>query len=77
MKNIDDFLRLKHSMSVKALAEACNVSPGRISQLRHADSVPPELALDLEVATGGFLDAGDLSPVIKRARTFPIPTAAD
>ena len=69
MKTIDDFLILKPSrMPLKELAERCKVSSGRISQLRHAQTIPPELALDLEDATEGFLDAAELSPVIARAR---------
>lgn len=50
------------------LARAIGVSKGRLSQIRGGEKCPPELALKIEAATGGIVNASALSHVIALAR---------
>jgi DNA-binding transcriptional regulator YdaS (Cro superfamily) len=63
---LDAYLKQPEAPSLTALSAAIGVSK---SQLRSDDKWPPELALAVERATGGALDASDLSPVVAEART--------
>jgi DNA-binding transcriptional regulator YdaS (Cro superfamily) len=66
---LDAYLKQPEAPSLTALSAAIGVSKSRLSQLRSDDKWPPELALAVERATGGALDASDLSPVVAEART--------
>jgi DNA-binding transcriptional regulator YdaS (Cro superfamily) len=59
--------------SLTDLSLAIGVSKGRLSQLRHSEDWPPELALKAESATEGRLNAGTLSKVIAEARFRQVP----
>ena len=65
---LDGYLATPGAKSLTALALEVGCSKGRLSQLRDAVDWPPTLALDIERATDGALDAGMLSPVVARAR---------
>ena len=66
---LDAYLRRDDAPSLTDLAEKVGVSKARLSQLRGKTEVPPDMALKLEKATGGILDAASLSPIIADART--------
>ena len=68
MRTLDDYLRRKDAKRVTELSQELGVTAGRISQLRDATEWPPALALKIEAATDGFLDAGKLSVTISKAR---------
>jgi len=68
MKTLDDYLRRKGAKRVTDLSLELDVTPGRVSQLRHETAWPPGLALKIERATDGYLDASKLSRVIAEAR---------
>lgn len=68
MKTLDDYLRRKGSKRVTDLAAELSVTPGRVSQLRNATEWPADLALKIEEATGGYLNASHLSETIAKAR---------
>ncbi len=55
-------------MRLTELAKVMDVTPGRLSQLRSSKEWPPKLALAVEAATDGAVDAGFVSPVIAEAR---------
>lgn len=65
---LNDYLKLNDAKSLTALALELGVSKGRLSQLRNVAEWPPELALKVEQATGGYLDASRLSAVVAQAR---------
>ena len=65
---LDDYLRADGSKTLTALSKEIGVSKGRLSQLRKEKHCPPELALRLEAATGGALNASNLSPIVFDAR---------
>ena len=69
MKTLDDYLRTKGSKRVIVLAKELAVTPGRVSQLRFATEWPADLALKVEAATDGYLNASKLSVTIAKART--------
>jgi DNA-binding transcriptional regulator YdaS (Cro superfamily) len=54
--------------SLTELAKAAGVSKGRLSQIRGGEPCPPDLALRIEAATDGAVNASDLNHVIARAR---------
>ena len=65
---LEAYLKRKDAKNLTALSKALGISKGRMSQLRHAKEWPPELALGLEEATEGRLDASRFSAVIRKAR---------
>ncbi len=65
---LSEYLARPKAPTLTALAKLMNVTPGRLSQLRHSKEWPAEIALEAEKHTGGKLDAATLSPIIKRAR---------
>lgn len=70
---LDQYLKLPGAMSLTDLATAADISKARLCQLRKKKGkriadVPPRLALDLEKATAGQIDAAAISSVIRDAR---------
>lgn len=65
---LDTYLEGAGAMSLTAISLEIGVSKGRLSQLRHKTDWPPELAMKVESATKGALNASALSPVIAQAR---------
>lgn len=65
---LDQYLAKDGAKTLTALSLEIGVSKGRLSQLRHATDWPPDLALKVEAAVGGALDASALSQVVARAR---------
>ncbi len=70
---LDEYLASPDALSLTDLSEKVGVSKGRLSQLRQKDTrpnsdFPPRLALDLEGATEGKIDAATLSSVVADAR---------
>lgn len=65
---LEKYLKRPDAMNLTALSKALGISKGRMSQLRHEKDWPPELALKLEKATLGAIDASRFSPVVKMAR---------
>ncbi len=65
---LDRYLAIEGSKTLTALSLEIGVSKGRLSQLRHATDWPPDLALSVEQATEGALNASFLSQVVARAR---------
>ena len=65
---LSSYLAQDGAIPLTELAMAVNVSKGRLSQLRDSTEWPPELALKVEEATGGKLDASALSAIVARAR---------
>jgi DNA-binding transcriptional regulator YdaS (Cro superfamily) len=70
--DLDAYLAVPGAKSLTALSAEVGISKGRLSQLRHATDWPPELALKIERATSGKIDAGVISPIIAEAR-LPAP----
>lgn len=68
MQTLSQYLETEGAKSLTALSAEIGISKGRLSQLRDATDWPPELALNVERATAGALDASMLSPVVARAR---------
>ena len=68
METLDQYLRSDGAKRLTALAEEVGVTPGRLSQLRFVTGWPGDLALRIEEATGGALNASTLSPVVSKAR---------
>jgi DNA-binding transcriptional regulator YdaS (Cro superfamily) len=66
--DLDAYLTGDGAKSLTALSVEVGISKSRLSQLRHARNWPPELALKIERATDGAVDAGKISPVIADAR---------
>ena len=65
---LNDYLNRAGAKSLTELALELGVSKGRLSQLRNASEWPPDLALRLEDATAGALNASSLSDVVAKAR---------
>jgi DNA-binding transcriptional regulator YdaS (Cro superfamily) len=65
---LDAYLSQPKAKSLTALSLEIGVSKSRLSQLRHETTWPPELALKVEAATDGALNASFLSDVVARAR---------
>lgn len=70
---LKQYLALDGALSRNELCEKLNISGGRLSQLNDAiaggeGEWPADLALKIEEATGGALDASTLSSIIARAR---------
>lgn len=68
MKTLDTYLKSPGAKSLTALSAELDISKGRLSQLRNADEWPPELALKVEQATAGALNAAKLSHLVAKAR---------
>lgn len=65
---LNDYLAAPDAKTLTALSLEIGVSKGRLSQLRNATEWPPELALKVEGATAGKLNASFLSDVVAKAR---------
>lgn len=65
---LDTYLSRDGAKSLTALSAEIGISKGRLSQLRHATDWPPELALKVEKATDGLVNASEISAVIADAR---------
>lgn len=65
---LDTYLKRDDAKSLTALSVEIGVSKGRLSQLRDALDWPPDLALRIEDATAGALNASLLSPTVAKAR---------
>lgn len=74
-KTLDLYLK-KSGRKLTTLAEEAGVTKGRLSQLRTSTDWPPMLALKVEDVTRGELNASDLSPIVRQARTMPRDNAA-
>ncbi len=73
---LDAYLSRPDAKSLTALSLEMGVSKGRLSQLRNSTEWPPNLALDVERATAGELNAAELSGTVARARVTPVEQAA-
>ncbi len=62
------YLKSAGAKSLTALSLEVGLSKGRLSQLRNSTEWPADLALKVEAATGGALNASDLCHVVARAR---------
>jgi DNA-binding transcriptional regulator YdaS (Cro superfamily) len=65
---LDTYLSRPDAKQLTALALEVGISKSRLSQLRNSTDWPPDLALKIEGATGGVLDASRLSRVVALAR---------
>lgn len=65
---LSDYLGAPGAKTLTALSVEVGVSKGRLSQLRDATEWPPELAMKVEKATDGALNATVLSKVVADAR---------
>lgn len=65
---LDTYLSTGSAKTLTALSAEVGISKGRLSQLRNSTDWPPELAMKIEAATGGSLNASVLSSVIAQAR---------
>ena len=65
---LDTYLDRPGAMTLTALAGEVGVSKSRLSQLRDKTDWPADLALKIEGATGGALNASLLSPTVAKAR---------
>ena len=65
---LDTYLAQPNAKSLTALALEVGISKGRLSQLRHKTDWPPELALKVEQATDGAINASWLSHTVATAR---------
>lgn len=62
------YLKRTGAKSLTALAGELSISKGRLSQLRDETEWPPELALKVEAATGGAINASAISSIVRQAR---------
>lgn len=65
---LDTYLATDGAKSLTDLSVEVGISKGRLSQLRNSKEWPPELALKVERATGGQVDAALISPIVSEAR---------
>lgn len=65
---LDRYLAAPGAKTLTALSLELGVSKGRLSQLRHSKDWAADLALKIEAATDGALNASLLSQVVARAR---------
>lgn len=68
MTTLDAYLGRPDAKSLTDIAKQVGISKARLSQLRNSREWPPQLALEVEKATGGKLSASKLSPIIAQAR---------
>ncbi|MBO9380423.1 hypothetical protein GG804_27035 [Sphingomonas histidinilytica] len=76
MMTLDTYLASDGAKSLTALAAEIAISKGRLSQLRHSIDWPPDLALKVESATSGAINASSISKIIAAAREAPAQDAA-
>jgi hypothetical protein len=65
---LDAYLKKRGAKSLTDLSRELSVSKSRLSQLRFETTWPPDLALKIEAATAGAMNASKLSEVVARAR---------
>jgi hypothetical protein len=65
---LNEYLSIPDALTLTALSVECEVSKGRLSQIRSADDCPPDLALKLERVTAGQICASEISSTIRKAR---------
>lgn len=65
---LDQYFTRPGSLRLTDLSKAIGVTKGRLSQLRHSKDWPGSIALAVERATDGAVNASDLSPVVREAR---------
>ena len=68
MTTLATYLSRAGSKKLTDIATAVGISKGRLSQLRDKTDWPPQLALDVEAATNGGVDASELSAIVASAR---------
>ena len=68
---LDQYLKLEGSLSLTQLSHDVSISKGRLSQLRESTDWPPDLALRVESATAGIVNASMISPTVALARGVP------
>jgi DNA-binding transcriptional regulator YdaS (Cro superfamily) len=68
MLTLSQFLDTNGAPSLTDLAEKIGISKGRLSQLKSETDWPPDIALKIEAATHGAIDASAMSTIIQRAR---------
>lgn len=66
---LDTYLRRDGALSLTELAERVGVSKARLSQLRKEPEIAPDMALKLEGATDGALNASEMSKIVAQARS--------
>ncbi|WP_257541081.1 hypothetical protein [Sphingobium sp. CFD-1] len=66
---LDAYLKRKGAINLTTLSDKIGISKGRLSQLRKSKDWPPELALKVEAATGGVMNASKLSVIVAMARS--------
>lgn len=66
---LDTYLKRPNAKSLTELSVEIGVSKGRLSQLRDAEEWPAELALKVEAATGGAINASAISKLVRDARS--------
>ncbi len=74
---LDTYLGSEGAKSLTALSLEIGVSKSRLSQLRDSIEWPPNLAMKVEIATCGAMDAAFLSSIVARARLAPTPDPRD
>ena len=65
---LDQYFTRPGSLRLTDLSKAIGVTKGRLSQLRHSKDWPAEIALKVEKATGGVVNASHISPIVRQAR---------
>ncbi|OWQ97996.1 hypothetical protein [Sphingopyxis witflariensis] len=65
---LEDYLARPDAMNLTALSAAVGVSKARLSQIKSSGKWPPHLALKVEAATDGKIDASSISEVVADAR---------
>jgi DNA-binding transcriptional regulator YdaS (Cro superfamily) len=65
---LDAYLKRPDAKTLTELAGLVGISKGRLSQLRASTAWPPQLALDVEKATDGGVNAAGISKTIADAR---------
>lgn len=65
---LSQYLETDGAPSLTDLSAKLGISKGRLSQLKSEDEWPPDIALKIEAATDGAIDASTLSTIIARAR---------
>lgn len=66
--NLHQYLKDAPWGAAAKIASACHVTPARISQVRKTGACGADLALAIEAATEGKVDAAGLSGVVARIR---------
>lgn len=63
-----EYLKAEQAPTLSSLAASLGVSVGRLSQLRRSTKWPARLALKLEQATGGAINAAVISEIVAECR---------